>query len=255
MRSRTFEAAAACAALILAGHLRASVPETAAGDAEALLRKADAPRHVLDEGILRIRASMKKRDETTAAPVKLEVRVKGGDRMRCTFLDGEQKGREVLAVGEKTWLLVPGASRPIPVSANQKLLGGASLAEIGRLRLAEDYTARIRPGEEDAEGVRCVVLDLEAKSKKAPYAKGVLWMGKDDQLPRRLRLSLPSGKDAKEIRFTSFDRESGKTVLRRMEVRHLLFSERGTETSLEFERYEAKELPDSVFEPGRPQGH
>jgi hypothetical protein len=243
MRSRTFEIA--LAGLLCAGLSRAQT------DATELLRRADAAKHGIDEGVIRIRASMKKKDETQATPVELEVRVKGGDRMRCTFVDGPQKGREVLAVGEKTWLLVPGASRPIPVSASQKLLGGASLGEIGRLRLFDTYTATRRPGEEEADGVRSVVLDLAAKSKKAQYPKGVLWVGKEDELPRLLRLSLSSGKEAKEIRFVSFERQRGKTVLRRMEVRHLLYSERGTETTLEFLGYEPESLPDSVFEPVR----
>src|SRR4029079_1871267 len=104
-------------------------------DADALLRAADAPRHPVSEGVIRIRATMSKETTTKKGEppgsVELSVEVKGGDRMRCAFLDGTQKGREVLAVGEKTWLLIPGASRPIQVSASQKLLGGASLGEIG----------------------------------------------------------------------------------------------------------------------------
>jgi hypothetical protein len=241
MRSRTSEAILAAA--VLAGAAAAAAP-----DADALLRAADASRHVLDEGEIRIRATMTKKGEPPGT-AELLVQVKGSERMRCTFLDGTQKGREVLAVGPKTWLLVPGASRPVQVSANQKLLGGASLGEIGRLRLHDTYGATIRDGVEAVDGVPCLVLDLQAKERKAQYPKGVLWMGQADRLPRRLTLSLQSGKPAKEIRFTAFDREGGKTVLRRMEVRHLLFSERGTETSLEFLGYEAKAIPDARFEP------
>jgi hypothetical protein len=220
----------------------------AGADAQALLRAADAPRHVVDEGLLKIRATMRKKQEPPAVS-DLVVRVKGIDRMRCTFVEGTQKGREVLAVGDKTWLLVPGASRAIPISASQRLLGGASLAEIGRLRLASEYTASIRETKEAVDGASCLVLDLRSKSARAQYPTGVLWIDEEKELPRRLRLALPSGKDAKEIRFTGFGRESGKTVVRSMEVRHLLFSERGIVTSLEFLSYEASPLPDGTFEP------
>jgi len=247
MRSRTSDLRlVAAAGTLLALALGAAPPP--ALDADTLLAAADASRHGVSEGVMRIRATMRKKGEPPGT-AELLVEVKGGDRMRCAFVDGTQKGREILAVGDKTWLLVPGASRPISVSANQKLLGGASLGEIGRLRLAETYTARVRQQTEELDGVPCVVLDLAAKQRKAQYPKGVLWMGKADRLPRRLTLSLPSGKDAKDIRYVAFDREGGKTLLRRMEVRHLLFSERGTETTLEFVSYEARPVPDERFEP------
>src|SRR5262249_14871652 len=98
MRSPMFEA-------LLAAMLLAAAPEP-----EAFLKDADAPRHAVSEGVIRIRATMRKKG-TTPVPVELAVEVKGDDRMRCAFVDGPQKGREVLAVGDRTWLLVPGASR------------------------------------------------------------------------------------------------------------------------------------------------
>src|SRR6185369_14816953 len=115
--------------------------------------------------------------------------------------------------------------------------------------LAEDYTARVREGTEDVDGAACLVLDLVARNRKAQYPKGVLWIGGADRLPRRLLLSLSSGKEAKDIRYLAFEKESGKTVLRKMVVRHLLFSEKGTETTLEFLRYESRKVPDARFAP------
>jgi hypothetical protein len=97
----------------------------------------------------------------------------------------------------------------------------------------------------------CYVLDLAAKSKKAPYASGTLWISKEDSLARRARLALRSGKEAKEVRFVAYEKEHGNPVLRRMEILHRLEPERGLRTVLEFLRYAPGAVPDSWFDPAR----
>ena len=222
----------------------------ASPDVSALLAAADAPRHALEEGVLGVRVLV---EETGKPPSvqDLDVYVRGSDRALCVFREGAQAGRKVLSVGSRVWLLVPGAKNPIPVSANQRLLGGASVADLARLSLRDSFEGVLREGEETIDGTSCLVLDLRARTSKAQYASGTLWMGKEDALARRLRLALPSGKDAKEIRFLEYGRESGRTVLRRMEITHLLRGERGARTVLEFVRRESRPLDDSFFDPHR----
>lgn len=152
-------------------------------------------------------------------------------------------------VGERVWLLVPGTKKPIPVSGNQRLVGAASIADVARLSFADEFTGDLRQLEEKVDEVPCRVLDLKAKTPKASYASGTLWVGRQDRLLRKARLALRSGKEAKEIRFTAYGKDGGKTVLRRMEIHHLLSSERGMVTTLDFLGYERKPLDPSVFEP------
>ena len=71
------------------------------------------------------------------------------------------------------------------------------------------------------------------------------------ELPRRAVLSLPSGKEAKELRFVAYAEDRGKTVLQRLEIHHLLPSERGMVTTLEFLGYDAQSLPANLFDPER----
>ena len=60
-----------------------------------------------------------------------------------------------------------------------------------------------------AAGVDCRVLDLKARGRKATYASAVWWIGEDDSLPRKARLSLRSGKVSKEIRFVEYSDDNG----------------------------------------------
>jgi hypothetical protein len=242
-----------CGAALATVAILRPLPARAAADAEAMLRAADASRHILQEGVIRVRALVRTND---APPVRtdLEIYLKGKDHVRYVFLEGTQKGREVLFLGTRTWLIVPGSSRPIPVSPNQRLLGGASVVDLGRLHFSDEFVATVREGEETVDGVPCRVLDLKGRSRRSTYASGVLWMGEQDLLPRRARLALSSGKPSKELSFVEFGRENGKTVLRRMEVSHLLESEAGTTTTLEFLRYEPRTLPDTLFVAARTRG-
>jgi len=224
------------AALSLAVSAMAAVPP---GDAAALLARADAPHDDFKEGVIRLRVAVTERGKPPLANL-LELFVKGSDASLCVFREGKQQGRKILTVGERVWLIVPGASRPVPVSKSQRLMGAASFGDIARLRFAEEYEGALRPGGDE------LVLDLSAKRKGAPYPKAVLWLDREDGLPRRLRLALASGKEAKEVRFTGY---GDKLRLRTMEIRDLLAAGDEKVTSLVFESYEPKALDPALFTP------
>src|SRR5512135_59209 len=108
-------------------------------------------------------------DAKVTGSADFDVYTKGRDRGLIVFRGGSNSGRKVLTEGPRMWLIVPGASRPIPVSPNQRLLGGASMGDVASLRFAEDFTAVLRPEPETVGGKTCRVLDLAAKSPGAPY--------------------------------------------------------------------------------------
>jgi outer membrane lipoprotein-sorting protein len=210
-----------------------------ASDPGALLRRADAPHDGFPEGLIALRVVL---DEHGKKPVEslLDLFVKGKDDSLCVFREGKQQGRKILSIGDRVWLIVPGASRPIPVSKSQRLMGAASFGDIARMRFADSYDATVRSDEGD------VVLDLAAKNKGAAYPKGVLWVGREDGLPRKLRLSLASGKEAKEIRFLAYGPDHR---LKTMEIRDLLSTGGDNKTTLTFERYEPRTLEPAMFDP------
>jgi hypothetical protein len=239
--------AAVAAGLVLA-HAGASTASTPADPAE-MLRRADAPHDAFPEGIIRLRVVVNERGKKPLTS-EIELFVKGTDRSLVVFRAGKQEGRKILTQGDRVVLIVPNATRPVPVSKSQRLMGAASFGDIARLRFADEYDAVLRPAEEaitDADGTtRCRVLDLTAKRKGAAYPNAVLWVGADDGLPRRLRLSLASGKEAKDVSFAGYDDEHRVGM---MEIRDLLGAAHADVTRIDFLSYQRKSLDASLFEP------
>jgi len=221
--------------LIAAGVAASAAP----ADPAALLKRADTPHDRFTEGVIKLRVVANERGKKPIENL-LELFVKGTDASLCVFREGQQAGRKILTVGDKVWLIVPGTSRPVPVSKTQRLMGAASFGDIARLRFADEYDGTLRPGDGD------FVLDLTAKRNGAPYPTAVLWIGRDDGLARKLRLSLASKKEAKEVAFTGYGADHR---LQTMEIRDLLAAGGENVTSLRFESYEGKTLEPAIFTP------
>jgi len=234
------------AALRLAAAVLAVAASVAAApNADDLLRMADRPREAFDEAVISVRVSVTENGQTTH-PAEFELYKKGDDKGLVVFTAGKQKGRKILTVGDDFWLIVPGSSRAIPVSTSQRLIGGASIGDVARLRFSREFEAKLEPQPEEVNGRSCDVLDLTARAAGAAYGSGKLWIDRQEHLPRRAILDLASGKPSKDVLFDRYDRESGKTVLRSMAVRDLLSSGH-PETRLEYFRYRKAQLPDSIF--------
>ena len=224
------------------GGAAASEPEL-----ESLLSAADAPRHVLREGVMRVHATVDHEGRSTQTT--LDVYVREPDQALCAFRGGDLAGRMILIAAQRVWLFVPGTTHAIKISPNQRLFGGASISDVARLRFADEFSAVSLGPDEDVDGVPCRIVTLAGRTRGAAYGSGTLWLGKADGLPRRALLALPSGKPAKDLRFSEYANEGGRTVLRRVEIRHLLPSERGMVTTLEFLSYESRSLPPELFDP------
>jgi hypothetical protein len=175
---------------------------------------------------------------------EIELFVGGGARVLAVFRAGRQEGRRLLAVEGESWLLVPRARHPIAVAGQQRLAGELAIADLAGSPLAGRYAPTLRPATDFLDGVECRVLDLTGAPGDA-HPSAVLWLGVADALPRRLLLRLPSGRDAREIVFTTFRTERGRTVAERLVIRDLL--RRGTETRVEFVAYEARAIDPSIF--------
>ena len=225
----------------------------ASPDINKWLQTADATRNAFDQAIITARASQVVDGKVTGA-TDFEIYTKGRDRGVIVFKSGGNAGRKVLTNGPRMWILVPGASRPIPVTANQRLLGGASMADVASLRFAVDFTPTLRPGSETVGGKSCRVLDLTARAPSAPYPQVVLWWNEDERLPAKVLFFLPSGKEAKEVTFTKFSRKAGKVVVSEMEIRDLLSKDPHAITRLEYTDYRPAKLDDALFTPEGARG-
>jgi hypothetical protein len=224
-----------------------------AEDAESLLRKVDATRNAFDEAVITARASQVADGRVTGG-ADFDIYVKGRSRAVIVFRGGKNDGRKILTAGDRMWLLVPGASNPVPITANQRLMGGASIGDVARLRFAEDYEAKPTGETERVEGRTCRLLELKARSPKLPYPRVVLSIDEAAELPCKAIFHLPSGKPAREIVFTKFGKSGGKTVVEEMLVRDLLGRESRAVTRLEYLRYRSARIDDAVFTPEGARG-
>src|SRR5262245_47570644 len=232
-------------AALLAAVLVATPSEA---DVKAWLTAVDESRQAFGEAKITARATQIV-DGKAEGAADFDVYIKGRDRALIVFRGGKNAGRKALTVGEKMWLIVPGTENPVPITKNQRLMGGASFGDVASMRFAEDYAATVRPGTEDVAGRTCYVLDLSAKSPKVPYPKVTLWLDREGKLPRKLLFFLASGREAREVMFTKFRKVQGKTAVAEMEVRDLLGSEVGQITRLEYLDIQPAKIDDKVFTP------
>lgn len=229
--------------LLLGTALAAGLP-----DAATLLKQADAPRLAFLHSTVHMRITVEQQD---GAPQTGEFDVLLGDedQQLVLFRDKQNKGRKFLTVGDKSWLIVPGSKNPIAVTANQRLLGASSFADIARVRLATDYAGTLRPGTETCgdAGKLCHVVEISSVLKSAPYASGTLWID-DGGLLRRAIYRLASGKAAKEIVYRYADND-GITVPAGLTLTDLLLPDRTGKTTLDYLDRHPAEHPASTFDP------
>ena len=234
------------AAVLIIGLLAPSVV-FAAPTADQILELADAPKRAFPEVVIHARVTVEE-NGTSQIPAEFDLYKKGEDRAIVVFTAGKQKGRKILTVGDRFWILVPGASHAIPVTPNQRLIGGAALGDVARLRFSKEFDATLEPGPETVSGESCDVLDLKAKSSGSPYGSGKLWVDRAKHLPRKAVLNLVSGKPSKEIDFERYGVVNGKTVLESMAIRDRLAAT-GSITRLEYSGYKILKIDDSFFTP------
>jgi hypothetical protein len=212
-----------------------------------LLKLADKPKGEFPEAVIHARITVTENGRSDS-PAEFELYKKGDDRGLVVFTAGKQKGRKILTVGDKFWLIVPGSSHAIAVTPNQRLMGGASFADVSKLRFSEEFDAAIAAPPETIDGRACDVLKLVPKSPRSSYGGGTLWVDRTEHLARKALLSLVSGKPAKEIAFDRYGRQDGKTVLESMTIRDLA-GDSAAVTRIDYTNYRTAHIDDQLLTP------
>jgi len=220
---------------------------TAAPNADAILKHADAFRNGWPSYVLHVRITNfegEKSDE-----VKLyEVSQKGTEKTYVEFMSPREKGQHLLMLGDDMWVYLPDTSRPIRITPLERLSGDASNGDIARTNYAADYTpVFVRAEKVGAE--ECNVLELTAKRKGATYQRILFWVRVEDARPVKAEFYLTSGKHVKSATFDEYASIGGKMQLRRMtlydEIRH------DSHSVLEYSGIAPRELADKLFYQGR----
>ncbi len=229
--------------LLFGAALAAEIP-----DAATLLKQADAPRQTFLDSTLRVRATVEREDDAPQIG-EFDVHLGNDDQQLVVFRDKKNRGRKFLMVGDKAWLIVPGSKNPIAVTANQRMLGASSFADIARVRLSQDYSGALRPGMEPCgePAQPCRVVDITATIKTAPYASGTLWIDGAGML-RKALYKLASGKPAKEILYRYKD-HNGVTLPAGLTLTDLLLPDKTGTTTLDYLDHRPTRHPAATFDP------
>lgn len=217
-------------------------------DAAALLDSADAPRRALLHSVVRVRATVESADAPSQTD-EFDLYLGGENEQLIVFLGKKNKGRKFLLRGDKSWLIVPGSKNPIAITANQRLLGASSFADLARVQLAQDYTGSLRPEPESCgqPAQSCHVVEISAATKSAPYASGLLWIDATGLLQKAV-YRLASGKSAKEITYRYRD-ENGRTLPTGVTLQDLLLPDASGHTTLDYLEFRPAEHPVDWFNP------
>lgn len=247
-------------AIVLAALLSASTdaqpasPDTATPDAgSALLARADAPRRSFLNAIVSVRATLSAAGKPDVVN-DLELNIGGEDRQLVVFKDSKAKGRKFLMRGDKSWLLVPGSKHPIAISANQRMLGNLSFADLARVSLSADYTGRERAAAEPCTAANaastneaCRVIDISANKRGAPYASGTVWID-GRGLAVHTVFALASGKPARSVDH-QYVRKENAWLLTRTVIHDLLSGENALTTTLDYLDHRRATFSDETFDP------
>lgn len=110
------------------------------------------------------------------------------------------KGRMLLMRDRNMWFIKPGLRKPVPISARQKLMGGASNGDIASTDYAGDYRATYLR-EEAVSGKPCYLFDLKAIDKHATYDRILYWVNKQTAVAEKAEFYTVSGKHFKTAVF------------------------------------------------------
>jgi hypothetical protein len=166
----------------------------------------------------------------------------GGQSSLVEFLDPLQRGTKVLATGSDLWFFTPRTRRAVKIPPLQRLLGDASYGDIARLKLAADYSPSSAPVAAENGLLR---IELAARSPAATYARVVLFVRADDNVPVRAHYHVASGKHFRTVEFVGAARNGGQLVNDHWRI---FAPETPTrQTQIHIEQARSKALPASLF--------
>lgn len=228
------------AAIALACTLGAAARAAEAPDATHLIAKADALRQVYTEAVMQVRLT-RQGGEDAGKETLMKVAVRGADASLIRVLQGADQGQQLLMLNEGLWVKLPRSTRTVRITPMQRLMGDASVGDIGRLRWQEDYQARYaEPAETTLEGVPAWRVELTARGEGATYPRLIATLAKQDARPLEAEFFLKSGKAIKAVRFGPVEPINDRRGIRRMEFRDLVKTD--SRTLMVLEKVEPRSL-------------
>jgi outer membrane lipoprotein-sorting protein len=214
-----------------------------ANDAASILARVDQLRNPLQGFAVDVQLTSYSGGKSESS--KFRVYGKGSDRSIVEFVaPASEKGKFLLMLRDAMWIYLPSASRPIRISPLQRLMGQASNGDVARTSFTIDYHPT-SVSEEEWQGKRAWVLNLEAKDPAIAYNRVRLWVDQTNYQPVRADFYVVSGKLIKRALYREYGVMDGKRVLTAVEIEDLLRT--GNRTEMRYANLVARDNPDKMF--------
>ena len=169
-----------------------------ANDWSALITKVDNNRIYARDGMIMDLQldSYKDNELSSSETMKIYTHVDSRQTV-AVFNAPNRKGQKMLMKENNFWMIMPKSSRPVRISAVQRVMGEASSGDIASLSYGQDYT--IVDGSDNGD---TVTVTLKANTKAVTYAKAILVVEKARGVIMSAEFFLKSGKKSKESKYT-----------------------------------------------------
>jgi len=234
--------------LISLSLILSSLPTFAADepDSQAILKKSDTARGNTSGLEWTITLAVKGGNNPDSR--ELIVKAQNDNSVAIFTAPNSVKGEKMLMKKNNMWFIKPGVSKPVSISPRQRLIGGASNADIASTNYAGDYNATIT-GTEAVDGVDCYMFDLKGKTRKVTYDQIKYWVSKDRNVGVKAEFYSVSGKLLKTA-FFKYDETveiNGEKQPFVSEMRILDAVVKDSETIMTYRNIKVAEIPASEF--------
>lgn len=202
------------AALVAAG------PAGAAGDAVALLSRADAIRNpqtsfVVDVDLVAYEKGQK--TDSTTVTTHSRKDSSNGQFLSLVYIErpNRDEGKIILRNGNLLWFFDPASKASVRLSPRQRLVGNASNGDVVTANFALDYQVELVGEEEVMDGDRRMTpayrLHLTSESDITPYNAIDLWVDKASSRPVKGEFFTQSGRLLKAAWYRGWRPVLGET--------------------------------------------
>lgn len=177
---------------------------------------------------------------------EVELWRSGVDRSLVRFLSPGDEGKFLVRHGETTWLIAPGAKKPVRLGPAMKLHGAGPLEMLASTAYGRDHvvTSR-REAEENGRAVVIYELSPRASSQAKSGRRTTYVVDADSRLPLRIETRVASGKMASILELHDWS-AGERRIARRLSLRDML--RKSEPVTVELLEIEPREIPGAMFD-------
>ena len=175
----------------------------------------------------------------------------GSDKSFTEYLSPDrEKGTKMLKLDDRLWIYSPDTDRTIQLSGHmlrQSVMGSDLSYEdmMEDRKLLDIYEASLI-GEEEIDGMKTWILQLDAKVEDVSYVKRKVWIEQERYVPLKEELFAKSGQLLKTTILSDIVMMDGRWFPKKMLYKDMLKNGKGTEFEFVNIEFDAS-IPDHIF--------